>query len=256
MTIALALVCSMAKVSASVVYQIGGTADLEILNVSIDNISKNNILCGGIMIMQEGTPNSTMPANYVTVCTDIGATVYIGQKYTYDSPATPFSASSGVNPAWGTGGNPGSAAAAIQNAAYLFYNYGQLTSGGIGGSVDNMTALQLAVWDVLYDTTGTGKNSINGTRFTYSGENSTVQNDVTTWIAALNGNSKAGSFGYTGGLLYPDPTSGGVNANGNGEAVQELLIAVPEAPTVIAGALLLLPLGASTVRILNKRRAS
>ena len=256
MTIALALVCSMAKVSANVIYQIGN-GGLETLNVVIDGFSKNGILCGGISIKQEGVVNSTMPASYVTICTDIEATVYIGQKYTYDSPATPFSASSGVNPAWGTGGNPGSAAAAIQNAAYLFYHYGDLAAGGIGGSVDNMTALQLAVWDVLYNTDIGGK--VTGTRFSYSGENNTVKNDVNNWISALNSMAYVGKFGYTGFLLYPDPatSAGTVNPSfGNIEPPQELMIAVPETTTIIAGALLLLPFGASTLRILNKKRTA
>ena len=43
------------------------------------------------------------------------------------------------------GVHDGSAAKAIQNAAYLFYTYGQLTSAGIGGTTEQKAALQLAV---------------------------------------------------------------------------------------------------------------
>src|ERR1035438_3349274 len=121
MTIALALVCSMAKVSADVTYQIGN-GGLETLNVAIDGDSMNGILCGGISIQQEGVVNSTMPASYVTICTDIEGSLFLGQDYVYHSPATAFSGQSGVNPEWGTitGSQVnGSAAAAIQNAAYL-----------------------------------------------------------------------------------------------------------------------------------------
>jgi hypothetical protein len=256
MAIGLALVCSIGKVSASIVtYQIGN-GGLETLNVAIDGDNMGGILCGGISITQVGS-NPTMPPKYVTVCTDIEGSLYLGQDYVYNSPATSFSGQSGLSPKWGTGSQDGSAAAAIQNAAYLFYHHGDLTASGIGGGLDNMTALQLAIWDVLYDTTGTGK--INGTRFTYSGENTAVQNDVTNWITTLNGLSNTGNFGYKGSLLYPDPatSAGTVNPSfNNSEPPQELLIAVPEAPTIIASALLLLPLGASTFRILNKRRAA
>jgi len=260
MAILLALVCSMAKVSAIVTYQIGN-GGLETVNISIDGDPMNGVLAGGISIQQEGTINPTLPTSYVTVCTDIEGTLYLGQNYTYNSPATPFSGQSGVNPDWGqlTGtaaAQTASESAAIQNAAYLFYHYGDLTAGGIGGGLDNMTALQLAVWDVLYDTVANG--NITGTRFTYSGADATVTADVTTWIAALNALSNVGNFGYTGFLLYPDPVSGQNSGPGeDGEPPQELLIqSVPEATTIIAGALLLLPFGASTFRILNKRRGA
>jgi len=39
-----------------------------------------------------------------------------------------------------------------------------------------------------------------------------------------------------------------------GQAQDQLVIVVPEAPTVIAGALLLLPFGATTYKILRKKR--
>jgi hypothetical protein len=258
-TIALALVCSMAKVSATVTYQIGN-GGLETLNVAIDGFSKNGILCGGISIKQEGVVNSTMPTSYVTICTDIEGSLFLGQNYVYNSPASAFSGQSGVNPGWGTFTDSqvnGSAAKAIQNAAYLFYHYGQLTAGGIGGGLDNMTALQLAVWDVLYNTDVGGK--VTGTRFSYSGEDITVQNDLNNWISTLNSEVNVGKFGYTGFLLYPDPatSAGTVNPSfGNSEPPQELMIAVPETTTIIAGALLLLPLGASTLRILNRKRTA
>ena len=263
MTVALALVCSMAKVSAAVTYQIGN-GGLETLNVVIDSFSKNGVLCGGISIQQEGVVNPTMPASYVTICTDIEGSLFLGQDYTYNSPATAFSGQSGVNPKWGVGptgtlaDQAASEAAAIQNAAYIFNTYGQLTATGLGGDANLKTAIQLAVWDVLYNTDDSGK--VMGTRFSYSDENSIVQSDVENWISALNSNLKVGNFGYTGFLLYPDPatSTGTINPSfGNAEPPQELMIAaVPESTTIIAGALLLLPLGASTLRILNKRRTA
>jgi hypothetical protein len=43
--------------------------------------------------------------------------------------------------------------------------------------------------------------------------------------------------------------------NNPGQAQDQLIMAVPESTTIIAGALLLLPLGASTFKILRKNRS-
>jgi hypothetical protein len=57
-------------------------------------------------------------------------------------------------------------------------------------------------------------------------------------------------------LLVPDPTTQ------NGNIAQELLLRttdadpVPEPTTMVAGVLLLLPFGASTLRVLRKNRAA
>ena len=235
----LAAVCCLCPARASVTYQINN-GGLESFNVAIDNTSINGALAGGILIKQISPADAAMPASYVTVCTDIEGTLYLGQNYVYDTPVSPFSGKTGVKPAWGDGSADGSAAKAIQNAAHIFYTYGQLTSGGIGGNTEQMAALQLAVWEALYNTTADG--SVNGTRFTVS--------------------SGDGNYTYTGYLLSPDPLSG---VNADGEPPQELLIAdgdpqlgvqpVPESPTVIAGVLLLLPFAASTFRILRKKHA-
>jgi hypothetical protein len=40
-----------------------------------------------------------------------------------------------------------------------------------------------------------------------------------------------------------------------GQAQDQLIMAVPETTTMLAGALLLLPLGASTLKILRKKRS-
>jgi len=238
----------MSAASASVTYQIDN-GGLEAFNVTIDGTSINGALAGGISIQETAeTPGGpTMPSSYVTVCTDIEGTLYLGQSYEYNTPVTPFNGQSGVNPKWGDGNNDGSAAMAIQNAAYLFYTYGKPTSAGIGGNTEQMAALQLAVWEALYDTTASG--SVTGTRFTVTGGDATAIAQANNWVSGMDGN-----YGLTGYLLYPTQGSG---VNADGEPPQELLIAkpVPEAPTTIAGVLLLLPFAASTFRILRKKHA-
>ncbi|HMD54297.1 MAG TPA: hypothetical protein VKJ65_07110, partial [Phycisphaerae bacterium] len=76
-----------------------------------------------------------------------------------------------------------------------------------------------------------------------------------------------GGYNNTGYLLQPDPLSGSGDTQGNpdGQLPQELLMGssalpgysspVPEPSTVLAGALLLLPLGASAIRILRKSKS-
>jgi hypothetical protein len=247
LAMAVAVECSMAAASASVTYQINN-GGLEAFNVKIDTTTINGALAGGILINRISSTDPTMPASYVTVCTDIQGTLYLGQPYTYNTPVTPFSGQSGVNPNWGDGSNDGSAAMAIQNAAHLFYTYAQLTSTGLGGTTEQKAALQLAVWEALYNTTAGG--GVTGTRFTVaSGSDPTAITDASNMLLGLDGD-----YGLTGYLLYPNPLSG---VNADGEPPQELLIAnpVPESPTVIAGALLLLPFAASTFQILRKKHA-
>jgi len=260
LAMAVAVECSIGAASASVIYQINPSeADLETFNVTIDGNLISGALAGGIQInkISETPGGPSLPSSYVTVCTDIEGTLYLGQSYQYATPTTTFSGQTGVNPTWGAINTPAylsshaansvNAAMAIQNAAYIFYKYGQLTSAGISGNADQMAALQLAVWEALYDTVANG--SVTGTRLTWSGGDATVLSDVNSWLSGLDGN-----YGLTGYLLYPSPLSG---VNANGEPPQELLIAnpVPESPTVIAGVLLLLPFAASTFRILRKKRA-
>jgi hypothetical protein len=245
LALVVAVECSMAAASASVTYQINN-GGLEAFNLKIDSTSINGALAGGILINKKAG-DASMPSSYVTVCTDIEGTLYLGQYYEYVTPVTPFSGQAGINPNWGTGINgDGSAAKAIQNAAHLFYTYNQLTSAGIGGTVEQMAALQLAVWEVLYNTDASG--SVTGSRFTVSGGDAIAIAAASTLVSGLDG-----AYGLTGYLLYPTQ---GREVNADGEPPQELLIAnpVPESPTVIAGALLLLPFAASTFRILRRKR--
>ena len=233
--------------NASVTYQINN-GGLENFNLAIDGNNMNGALAGGIQISKI-SGDASMPASYITLCTDIEGTLYLGQSYGYVTPTVPFNGQTGVNPTWGAINTPAylnanttdaaNASQAIQNAAYLFYNYGQLTSTGLGGTTEQKAALQLAVWAALYNTTALG--TVTGSRFTVNSGDATAISQANDWISALNSLSDAGDFGYTGYLLYPTQ---GAGVNSDGQPPQELLIGapVPESPTVIAGALLLLPL--------------
>ena len=134
----------------------------------------------------------------------------------------------------------------LQYAAQLYTN----NAGGImaanGSWLDKAkgAALQLAIWEVLYeyDTTG-GFNVMSGSGFKVTSASTAVT------VAAQN---------MLTGLSYGNPDINlnttfwnATDKNGNARSNQDLIgpfQPVPEPTTVIAGALLLLPFLASTLR--------
>jgi hypothetical protein len=112
---------------------------------------------------------------------------------------------------------------------------------------------------VLYDTSGSGKttavNDGSGAAFQVTGGKDaaaialalTEVTSAVTWVKGLTGN-----YNNMDSLLVPDPKLG-YQGNADNEDPQELMYSsVPEPATILAGILLLLPLGASTVRNLRK----
>lgn len=215
-------------------------------------------LVGGITLTRVSGSIPTINS----VCTDIGATVYLGQDYIYSAP-TVFNNQDGILPSWGAG-NAGialdkqwndpsisdvqraNATAAINAAADIFYHHqGVLTTG----TQNEKSALQLAVWEALYDTAagGTTYSLANGRFSVYAGAQS-ARDTAATWLSQVNTSAK-----YAGYLLIPAPE------NQHGLYAQEMfynVTPIPEPTTVIAGALLLLPFGVSTLRVLRKNRAA
>jgi hypothetical protein len=273
--------CSLGVAHATVNYQIGN-GGLGTFSGSIDGTSINGGLAGGINMTEQGGPVNGVPTSYVSVCTDLEGTLYLGQTYTYNTPVTPFGSQvTGLQPTWGAVNTPSylsgnsvntaNAGQAIQNAAYIFYNYGTAGStltgnGGISGTTDQLEALQLAVWAALYDTTTDGSVSLTGGRFTLvkNSVDSTVWNDVMNWLG-LNGSALTGNYNYNGYLFQP--TSGAPNnRNADGQLPQELLYGVtpgspqggptplPEPSTIVAGLFLLLPMAGSVWKIARSRR--
>lgn len=208
-------------------------------SVSVDGNTESGILVGGIDV--KANPNGsgvTGFQQFTTVCVDLNGRIYLGSTYTFDEVG--FSGQSGLNPLWGQPtGNSSAAYQAINNAAYLYSTFHPT-------SATDWAALQLAVWKVVYDTEATGAVDWNVAteRFTVGTDaGSGAWAEAVTLIGTLPRN-----MNYTGYLLKPTD----VNA-------QELLIGitpVPETGTIIAGTLLLLPLGASTLKILRKGRSA
>lgn len=250
---------------SDVSYTIGGTSDLEQFNVTFNGATYNNVYAGGIQISQPSGSKDALPNNYISLCTDFQGSLYVGKTYQYDGQAVPIASgqTGGVAPAW-------SSTESFTLASYLFNTYGDLGSGGLGTankagiSVDDMAALQLAVWMVLYDSTVT-TTKINGKTTTTTTVNDTTGafqvtggsdsnakilalSYVTTAVAFVNG--LTGNYNKMDSLLVPDPK---VTYSWQTNSPQELMYSsVPEPATILAGVLLLLPLGASTIRNLRK----
>jgi hypothetical protein len=209
-------------------------------NVTLDGTADNNILVGGAQVSAQG-PAVPGYANFTTVCLDLKGTIYLGSTYTFNEVV--YSGQTGLDPNWGnpmsTSQNTSAAYQAINNAAYLFASHQN------PASATDWAALQLAVWKVLYDTGADGSVVWgSGSRFQMNydpTQNGAAWTEATSWIAALPRTTD-----YAGYLLAPtDPTA------------QELIVGVspvPEPTTLLAGAALLVPLGASTLRFCRKQR--
>jgi hypothetical protein len=243
---------------ADVSYTIGGTSDLlQFDNIEFNGTAYNNVYAGGIQISQPSGSKDALPNSYVSICTDFLGSLYIGSTYKFLGSATPLSSASGIDPKWND------SPAAIQFASELFNTQGDLGSGGVGTgggpklTVEDMAALQLAVWMVLYDSTGTGSSAkvvYNSKSEFYitstAGDSATASAAITlacNWVAGLTDN-----YNNIDSLLQPDPAFK-YQGNPDNQYPQELLISsVPEPATILAGVLLLLPLGVSTIRNLRK----
>jgi hypothetical protein len=249
---ALAATWGVSPARASTTFTIGD-GGLETFNLTWDGTTEN-ALAGGILLTHVSGPTPT----FTSVCADIGGTVYLGQNYTYSDGAV-FNGQGGIRPSWGAGnagialdtpwtsltaGQQADASAAINAAAGIFYQHGSVLTTG---TITQRAALQLAVWAALYDTAAGGTvydldNSANHGRFYVSSGDVDARALAETWLAELTG------VRYAGDLLIPED-----------HTAQEMLYQVtpvPEPTTLIAGALLLLPFGASTLPILRKHRTA
>jgi hypothetical protein len=166
-------------------------------------------------------------------------------------------ANPGIFPnAWKYGTGPGGTEYwGIQNAAYLWNTYGMSIVNSASSAAtknDQSAALEFAIWSALYNSTGYGHvNTGTGSGVWHpNGLNATIQGYFDSDLAALNG-TQGNIPLYTGDILR------GVSYNTLGQQQEffSLGTPIPEPTTMVAGALLLLPFGASTLRILRKKRA-
>jgi len=243
---------------ATISYQISN-AGLETANVSFDGTAYDGILAGGIGITQTG--GSGGPSSYVSVCTDFLGSLYLGSTYSYNSPISTSTAGLiGIDPTWGAdnAGKSGSSAdvttakLAIQNAAELFYNNIAIL---MTGTTDQKAGLQLAIWTALYDTTAAGNVITAASRFTFD-PTSSAGHLALDWLSELVNPTTSSFVEPPVGVLVPSPATAANGNNPDGAPPQELLVItpVPEASTIIAGALLFLPFGLCSLKSFRKSR--
>jgi len=197
-------------------------------------------------------------AAWTTVCLDVGNPLYQGDQYFAVVANGPDMV--GLNPKWGNpAAGPADLDTALNAAANIAYSFKKNVSNP---TADQYKSLQLAVWETLYDypnaiaTKGfqDGKGlGFNSGRFTVSSH--ALLAAANTYLGYIpkdkDGNYEPVAMKFN--IVVP------TDANGNVRASQELFMdfgtvtPAPEPATILAGALLLLPLGVSTVRILRRQ---
>jgi hypothetical protein len=222
-----------------------GNGGLETLEWTLDGTPDSG-LAGGITLTLVNTTGAVIGPTINTVCTDLGGTVYLGYTYSYSAP-TIFNGLTGLSPTWGV--HPTSAAnelAAINVAADIFYNNESVLTSG---STDQKAGLQLAVWAALYNTvSGPTTTALTGPRLTFTPAQITADGAAyTDALADIAGASLTKQF--VGDLLIPDPT---VQYSLTAQEMLVNVTPVPEPTTLIAGAMVLLPFAASTLRLRKK----
>ena len=222
-------------------------SDTGYINDGQGGSSYDHVYAGALSVTVVDYSQQNQTFTIGTFCTDAGITWQSGSA---SSPvgytATAFAGAAGIQPSWSV--NP----QAIQNASYLYNQYYIPAVNANTLTADQAAGLQLAIWKVLYDTAASG--SVGGTSFSSGakflayGFGNIAMNDAAGYITDVN-TARSGGWNfsqYTDTWLKP-------NANNSQGLIWNNTTPVPEPTTMIAGALLLLPFGASTLRILRRR---
>jgi hypothetical protein len=198
---------------------------------------------GGILAEASSSNPSGYTTDFVSVCLDVLGVLQLDTPQTFTPVGFPAATLLGLNPPWGNDGSGGSsggdAPTALNNAAHLLYAAGSVLTSG---STADKVALQLAVWEVLYDTgLGTGFSLDNG-RFQVpsNAEGAAGKAAAQSLLNTLfPSNIEVASASYTGELLVPVKLVGGEWVADSSK--QELILnpgsitPVPEASTLFAG---------------------
>jgi hypothetical protein len=213
--------------------------------------SYENVYSGAFSVKvtdySQGTVQNPVQYSILTFCTDVGVNWQSGQNYT----ALAFGSLNGVNPKWSA------VPQAIQNASYLYNDY--FVPNASSFTADQAAGIQLAIWKVLYDTGTDGlltsTDFAHGNLLAY-GFGTTAMDDASAYledVQTARGNPSTFPV-YSDTWLKPDLN----NSQGllyNNSTPSSHVVPVPETTSLLAGALLLLPLGASTLRIVRRNRA-
>jgi len=194
------------------------------------------------VVQPGGSPPLPAPGySFTGFCTDIGNTMSSGKIYTYEPLA--FSPVSTATPN-GTPPDPNWADnMAGQKAAWLY-------NSKIGNVVDadSRSALCIAIWEALYEGSGVYNVTFRGTDSTSTGDTLTPTFYSTGSSAVLTLANQWLQDGVNASWAGYNFTWFSERENPDVQSLAGPWNAVPEPTTLIAGALLLLPFGVSTVR--------
>ena len=180
------------------------------------------------------TDNGGGLGTFLTFCLE--KSEHITLPGTYNYTVNSGTVNGGV--ATGPGGIPGAFDPLSIGTAYLYSQFMQGGLGVIDATLGN--AMQNAIWWLENEIPSLSADG--ATLIAYAQSQLGVGTDLTS---AANG-----AYGVAALNLYSYDANGALIHN------QDMLAIVPEPSTVIAGALLLLPLGISAIRIMRKNRAA
>jgi len=229
---------------------VGLTApDGHVLNVGAAYLGEYGFTVSSVDSTISGLTGLTAGSTFNSVCLSPSGEVYFNTSYDFNYD-TLSGAVPGLNPSgyWSPNG--------IQNAAYLWKEFGSTVANG-----DQGAGLALAMLEVLYNGgLNYGTLAANTTYAPNFGTDTAAQTAYNQYISFYESNgASSGSLGeaantQTYGIFVPVSGSPAGQEfiflsqnNGN-------ITSVPEPTTLVSAALLLLPFGASTVRILRKGR--
>lgn len=186
---------------------------------------------GSITVAGTGAPGGGGPL--IAATSGLGTfTTFCLEVTEHYTGATKYTVNSGAIAGGFSGGNPDYISI---GTAFI---YSQFLSGAVGYA--DGAAVQQAIWWLEGETT-----TINS--FAYGVRNSLIDlanSALGTTDATIVNNAVVGAYGVYVLNLTDD----------RGNYKQDVLAQVPEPSTVVAGALLLLPFGVSTLRILRKNK--
>ena len=178
-------------------------------------------------------------------------------QYSNTYKALPFDGEDGLNPLWSA--TPES----MQNAGWLYQEYlPHMLNSGFSYTPEEQksigAAMQLAIWEVLYDTDPAGNASstfdLNSGAFTtVSGFEADTLAFANTYLTALK-NTGDDLTAYDSTWLSPIKDDQGLIYYQDLDYDPPDIIPVPEVTTLFAGALVLIPFSASLVRTFRRRR--
>ena len=216
--LAASLATAMTASATMVTYN--GTAPGQVIPVTISGVGTVSGWAGVYNLTVDGVATPSF-------CIDVYRDIQSGQgagNYQYASLDTAPLAPSG----------PMGLAAAVNVEKLWAAYYASATSLSNPNRNYDSAVLQLAIWEEI----------AVGSGHTVSGSG-TYQTDAQALLLTLGSLTAQADLVA---LVEPPP--------GDTHTLQEFVVPVPEATTMIAGALLLLPLGASTLRILRRNRMS